>query len=163
MFTKYGYHALFKKTFSSDNLIKHKIKNKLNVSTVILSRFIFPQRHYFILSLFMLQKSMFETEGNMEYHLKYFLENDEQRYSETRLPVDSLPLALKYSSGKVTKFPVEKLSTSEVISQNLMAGGKHPPPPPHPLLRAFRVQSERKQKEATLRPRGSAPYDSIQM
>ena len=78
------------KTFSSDNLIKHKIKNKLNVSEVILFRFIFPQHHYFILSLFMLQKLMFETEGNMEYHLKYFLENGKQRYSETGLSADSL-------------------------------------------------------------------------
>ena len=38
----------------------------------------------------MLQKLMFETEGNMEYHLKYFLENAEQRYSETGLSADSL-------------------------------------------------------------------------
>ena len=38
----------------------------------------------------MLQKLMFETENNMEYQLKYFLENDEQRYSETGLLADSL-------------------------------------------------------------------------
>ena len=67
MFTEYGYHALFKKKIPSDNLIKHKIKNKLNLSKVILFRFTFPQCHYFILSLFMLQELMFETEGNMEY------------------------------------------------------------------------------------------------
>ena len=45
--------------------------------------------------------------------------------------------------GKVTKFLVEKLSSSEVISQNPDGGcGKHPPT----LLIAFRVKSQRKQK-----------------
>ena len=38
----------------------------------------------------MLHKLMFETEGNMEYHLKYFLENGQQRYSEPGLSADSL-------------------------------------------------------------------------
>ena len=107
MFTKYRYHALFKKTFSSDNLIKYKIKNKLNVSKVILFRFIFPRRHYFILSLFMLQKLMFETEGNMEYHLKYLSENGEQRYSETALSADSLVEGMIASTcTKILKFKV---------------------------------------------------------
>ena len=96
----------------------------------------------------MLQKLMFETEGNMEYHLKYFLENGKQRCSETGLSADSLvegmiasSRALKYLSEKVTKFLVKKLSTSEVISQKPYGGGQQPPPPP---LRAFRVKSQRK-------------------
>ena len=33
---------------------------------------------------------MFETKSKMEYHLKYILENGEQRYSETGLSADSL-------------------------------------------------------------------------
>ena len=36
--------------------------------------------------------------------------------------------------GKVTKFVVEKLSTSEVISQKPHGGWKHSPPPPPPVL-----------------------------
>ena len=42
-------------------------------------------------------------------------------------------LILHLISGKVTKFLVEKLSTSEVISQKPHGGGKHPPS-------AFRVK-----------------------
>ena len=36
-------------------------------------------------------------------------------------------LILHLILGKLTKFVVQKLSTSEVISQNLKGGGKHPP------------------------------------
>ena len=39
-------------------------------------------------------------------------------------------LILHLILGKVTKFLLQKLSTSEVISQNLMGGWKTPPPPP---------------------------------
>ena len=41
-----------------------------------------------------------------------------------------------FNIRKVTKFPVKKLSSSEVISKNLTGGGKHPPPPS-----AFRVNT----------------------
>ena len=53
----------------------------------------------------MCQKLMFETEGNMEYHLKYFLENGEQRYSETGLSADSLVEGMIASTyTKILKF-----------------------------------------------------------
>ena len=48
-------------------------------------------------------------------------------------------LILHLISGKVTKFVVEKLSTSEVISQKPDGGWKTPPPPS-----AFRVKKENK-------------------
>ena len=38
-------------------------------------------------------------------------------------------LILHLILGKVTKFLVEKLSMSEVISQKPQGGWKHPPPP----------------------------------
>ena len=49
-------------------------------------------------------------------------------------------LILHLISGEVTKFPVEKLSISEVISKKPHGGGKHPLPPPPPPS-AFRVKS----------------------
>ena len=42
-------------------------------------------------------------------------------------------LILHLIIGKVTKFPVEKLSTSEVISKKRYGAGKHPSPPPPPV------------------------------
>ena len=45
-------------------------------------------------------------------------------------------LILHLILGNVTKFLVENLFTSEVISQKPHRGGKHPPPPPS----AFRVK-----------------------
>ena len=48
-------------------------------------------------------------------------------------------LILHLISGKATKFPVEKLSTSEVITKKSHGGaGKHSPPP----VSAFRVKTE---------------------
>ena len=46
-------------------------------------------------------------------------------------------LILHLILGKVRKFLVENLSTSEVIIQKSHRGGKHPPPPPPS---AFRVK-----------------------
>ena len=47
-------------------------------------------------------------------------------------------LILHLILGEVTKFLVEKLSTSEVISQKPHGGWKHPPPPS-----AFRVKLQK--------------------
>ena len=41
----------------------------------------------------------------------------------------SFVLILHLVFEKVTKFPAEKFSTSEVISQKPQGGGKHPPSP----------------------------------
>ena len=55
----------------------------------------------------MLQKLMFETECKTGYHLKYFLENGEQRYSKTGLSADSLVEGMIASTcTKILKFKV---------------------------------------------------------
>ena len=54
---------------------------------------------------------------------------------ETNVENFCFVLILHLILGKVTKVLVEKLSTSEVISQNLTGGEKHPPP-----FSAFRVK-----------------------
>ena len=55
-------------------------------------------------------------------------------------------LILHLILGKVTKFPVEKLSTSEVISKKTSQGveniPKHPPPPSAFMVKKINVELE---------------------
>ena len=66
----------------------------------------------------MLQKLMFETEGNMGYHLQYFLENGEQRYSETGLSVPWIRVPVeKLSGGTMSRRRGEERATLVTVDQ----------------------------------------------